>query len=421
MIRLIVLLLLVVIVFLPFAWPSQKITGQMLLPIIEKHRNWPGNIVRETVLFAEKKPQLILHAQFVSLEPDRLPSIIACDHNRQLLVKFDKVNDKWDEQAIAHGIPSAAHINVGDIDDDGDSDLAVAVLGNLYPDENKVGSVLLMLQEGDQWVQHKLPFPFRRIADVEMVDIDADGDQDLLVAEFGHVHGSIQWLECTGDLNYKAHILHRAPGAIHIISNDFDADGDVDFAACVSQHDEEVYVFENLTGNSFKKHRIFKSINYDLGISGMTGSDIDEDGDLDLILSCGDNFENSFHYPQPYHGCYLLSNAGGLNFKNNKIADIPGCYGSCVGDFDGDGDKDVAAVSVINSWSHKDAYSLFILRQSELGDFETYRAVNDPIQMVTCDSVDLNGDGRDEILTGCMHLYAPFERLGGVDVWYLDQ
>ena len=419
--RIIVCSLIIAVVIIPIAWPKKLIQGNVLEPVIPLHQQWSGVIERTPIAEIPEAPAMMLHCQAIKFRDKEQQSIIACDHNRQAVVLYERKDQQWQEEIIAHGIPSAAHVDVGDLDGDGDQDLVIAVLGNLFPDENKVGKIVLLKQQDNIWSQHTLPFNLRRVADVEFADLDGDGDQDLIVAEFGHHHGSIQWLECVGSMEYRQHILHRAPGSIHIISNDFDLDGDIDFACCVSQHDEEVYLFENDGHGGMQKHRIFKSANYDLGISGLAKGDIDNDGDLDLIISCGDNFENSFHYPQPYHGCYLLTNNGGLQFDCEKIADIPGCYGACVGDFDGDGDMDVAAVSVINTWQNPYAAGLYLIEQKSPGHFTTFRLVNNPIQMVSCDKIDMNDDGQDEIITSCMHLHEPFERYGSVDYWTVNK
>ena len=75
---------------------------------------------------------------------------------------------------------------------------------------------------------------------------------------------------------------------------------------------EEVWTFENTGGGTFTPHRVFETLNFDLGTAGLVASDLDGDGDVDLILPAGDNLEDIHSFPQPYHGCYLAGEPGEL-------------------------------------------------------------------------------------------------------------
>ena len=44
-------------------------------------------------------------------------------------------------------------------------------------------------------------------------DLDADGDIDLTLCEFGHDEGTVSWLENDGG-NWRQHILDPRPGSI---------------------------------------------------------------------------------------------------------------------------------------------------------------------------------------------------------------
>ena len=72
---------------------------------------------------------------------------------------------------------------------------------------------------------------------IELVDLDQDGDIDVL-----HTNGdsfdrgakpyhSVQWLENTGDFPFVHHRLCEMPGALDATARDFDGDGDLDIVA----------------------------------------------------------------------------------------------------------------------------------------------------------------------------------------------
>ena len=65
------------------------------------------------------------------------------------------------EQTIA-GVAAPAHAEVVDFDKDGDLDLLVAALGFLFPNNNRVGSVIVLENDGDAALQVALHRRSRR-------------------------------------------------------------------------------------------------------------------------------------------------------------------------------------------------------------------------------------------------------------------
>ncbi|NRA37260.1 MAG: VCBS repeat-containing protein [Planctomycetes bacterium] len=416
-----VILILLVIILLPFCYTDSYIAGSAVYPITNVYKKYAGHIAHCSPIGPASNAAMILHCQIASLENNNVNNIVICDHMNSNIVAYTYTGNEWGTRIIYEGVRGPSHLHISDLDGDGDNDIAVASLGDLFPNDDSVGGVVILEKMPEGYRPHVLPFRLRRVTDVQPADLDNDGDMDLIVSVFGHDHGEIFWLEELGSFTYKKHVLHRAPGAIHVVIGDYDKDDDMDFAVCISQHDEEVRMFENNGAAEFTSSIIFKSLNYELGISGLYGSDIDSDGYKDLLLSCGDNLESSFHYPLRGHGCYLLRNIGGLKFDQRKIADIPGCYGLTVGDFDADGDQDIAAVTMINLWQQEGASSLVLMENDGKLDFTPFSLARDPIQMVSCASGDVTGDGKIDIITTCMHLFPPFERFGAIDVWSLNR
>ncbi len=88
--------------------------------------------------------------------------------------------------------------------------------------------------------------------------------------------------------------------------------------------------FDNDGKGNFTPRLLFESLNYDLGSAGLVKTDLDGDGDLDLLLPAGDNLEDSQSYPQPYHGCFWLeNNAVGTKptpwaFTSHRISNLGG-------------------------------------------------------------------------------------------------
>ncbi|MEK6246610.1 MAG: FG-GAP-like repeat-containing protein, partial [Planctomycetales bacterium] len=206
-----------------------------------------------------------------------------------------------------------------------------------------------------------------------------------------------------------------APGAIHVPVSDFDGDGDLDIVTVISQDEEEVWGFENLGKGKFRRHPIHSSINFDLGSAGLVKTDLDGDGDQDLLLPVGDNLEDSeISFAQTYHGCYWLENLGDWHFKSHRIARLGGCYAAASGDLDGDGDQDVVLVSMDNEWSKPGNPSIVWLENNGQQQFQPWSIADRPVNLTTVACGDLNGDDRIDIVTGGLRWLPPWDRLGRV-------
>ncbi len=364
-------------------------------------------------------PPLITNVQVTDVDGDGNSDILACDVVKNAVVWQRHLEDgTWDtEKVIIDDLIAPAHAEVTDLDGDGNADIVVAVLGNIWPDDGVVGSVVWAQRVQDGYVRHIILDDVRRVADVQAGDLDGDGDLDLAVAVFGYARGEILWLENLANGNFRKHFITEGPGAIHVPLSDYDADGDLDIVTVFSQEEEEVYGLENLGNGEFRRHLLFRSHNFDLGIAGLVKSDLDGDGDADLLLPCGDNLEDQNAYPQQYHGCFWLENTGNWTFSTQRIASFGGTYAASPGDLDGDGDQDVVLVSMSNEWEQPDNPSIVWVENLGERKFRTWQLANDPIHLVTVSCGDLNNDGRDDIVAGGLHLRSPFDRQGRITVW----
>jgi len=84
---------------------------------------------------------------------------------------------------------------------------------------------------------------------------------------------------------------------------------------------------------------------------------------------------------------------------------------------DSDGDLDLIAVSGFGDWSNPDTVTLMGWLNDGEQNFEPLVIATSPIQMVTADAGDLDGDGIPEIVTGGYHSFPPFEHMSAVTLW----
>ncbi|MGI9495946.1 MAG: FG-GAP repeat domain-containing protein [Mariniblastus sp.] len=378
---------------------------------------------RESLLPNPEFGQLFANVKLIPSADSDWMDVLAADCRTGLVKRLIHETDgSWRETVINQDriLPGPGGVNPVDFDGDGDIDYLVSCIGGIQPTNDLVGRVCLLRNNDGVFETIDILKNVRRVTDAQYGDFDDDGDLDLVVAVFGGLlQGQILYLENDGELNFTDHELMNISGSIHVPVGDFDNDGDLDFAALVSQEEEEVIAFEN-PGDGFvnaKRHWIFSSSNFDLGTAGMVATDLDQDGDQDFLIAIGDNLELINNAAQPWHGVKWLENKGDWNFEPHQIASVGGIYGVAPADFDGDGDIDVAAVSIFNDWSQENAASVVWLENDGNQNFQTWQVASEPIQLscVTCG--DINNDGTPDIVTGSFHFRRPYSKYGSVDAF----
>ena len=357
-----------------------------------------------------------------SAEGDWMDVVAADCRTGQVTRLSHEADGSWSETVINQDrlLPGPGGVNPVDFDGDGDIDYLVSCIGGIQPTNDLVGRVCLLKNNDGVFETIDILDSVRRVTDAQHGDFDNDGDLDLVVAVFGGLlQGQILYLENDGNLNFTDHELMNISGAIHVPVGDFDNDGDLDFAALVSQEEEEVIAFEN-PGDGLvnaKRHWIFSSSNFDLGTAGMVATDLDQDGDQDFLIALGDNLELINNAAQPWHGVKWLENKGDWSFESHQIASVGGIYGVAPADFDGDGDIDVAAVSMFNDWSQDQAASVVWLENDGNQNFKTWQVASDPIQLSCVACGDINNDGTADIVTGSFHFRRPYTKFGSIDAF----
>ena len=363
-----------------------------------------------------ERPQ-IAHVQVVDLDGDGLLDILVCDAGRNLVSwirQFPAAT--YTERPVNSDIRAPAHVEPIDFDGDGDLDLVVASLGELFPSNLQIGSVVILENDGDQhFTSHVVAEGLPRVADVRAGDLDGDGDLDLAVAAFGYDHGETLWLENLGRWEFDANVLQRLAGPVNVLVADINDDDDLDIVALVSQEWEEIWAFdgsERLTGEL-----LWGSTNEDFGSSWITLVDLDRDGDPDILYSNGDAFDYAPANSRPWHGVQWLENRGDLQFESHRIADLSGASSPQATDLDGDGDLDVVVVSAYNNWDEETAQSLVWLENNGQMQFAMHHIARSPTHLITLAVGDLDGNGTVDLVTGGMHISGPVDRMSRVTVW----
>jgi VCBS repeat protein len=310
---------------------------------------------------------------------------------------------------LAH-LGHPAIVEPADFDADGVDDYLVGDLGTFLPEDHDLGRALWLHPHPQRgWVADALATGLGRVAHVASGDFDGDKDLDVLVAAFGwRKTGRILLLRRSDDESgkpkYEEEVVDPRHGPSHVLPIDWDRDGDLDFVALISQEHEKVELFRNDGAGNFRPETIFAAGDPGYGSSGIELIDFDDDGDMDVLLTNGDSMDS--RTLKPSHGVRWLENKGDPPFTAHLLTNLPGAFKAVAGDIDGDGDRDVIVIAfppmgtAPSTWPSTDL--LVVLEQTTPGQFARH-VLPEKIGGTAMTAGDFDGDGDLDLATGAFH------------------
>ena len=395
-------------------------------PALPPPAPWPapetGRFVRRSLSFPNAVAEpAVANVRLADLDGDPRLELLVSDM-RQGVLLLGRPYDPSANLSLLAEVPHPVHAEVVDLDRDGVKDLIVADLGEFYPGDHEKGAVAWLKgrKEGGYALYTQGGFP--RVADVEAADFDGDGKLDLVVAAFGWRRtGEIDVLynrttDAARPVFERKKVDARA-GPIHVIPADLDGDGRMDFVALLAQHYESVVAFLNQgPEKGFRQETIYAGPHPNWGSTGIQLVDLDGDGDLDVLMTNGDMFDDRIL--KPYHGIQWLENRGRYPFAPHLLATLPGVHRAVAADLDGDGDLDIVACVFTAGPLGTDESrlpSLVWLEQTKPGRFERHvLEVGNPTH-ATLDAGDYDRDGDVDVVAGIFTMGRPAQ--ASVDVW----
>ena len=270
-----------------------------------------------------------------------------------------------------------------DLDGDGDMDVLSGVSGDdIFWYENVNG-------DGSVWIEHVILNIFCWASKTYAADLDSDGDKDIIYIcnqSPGTGNGVIRWLENDGVGNFGTEHNIGYSG-FQIYATDIDGDGDMDVLTNMTEYDynKRIIWYENDGYGNFGSEQIIIS-NADAFISSVYATDLDGDGDMDVLSASGD--DNKIAWYENVNG------DGSVWIEHIITTDALEARSVYATDIDNDGNMDVLSAS------YDDNKIAWYDNINGLGDFG-------PQQIITTDAngaesvyaEDLNGDGYMDVLS----------------------
>jgi hypothetical protein len=239
-----------------------------------------------------------------------------------------------------------------------------------------------------------------RIASHRTADIDGDGREDLLVCGFGdHPGGRVGiWWNDQGQL--KEQLLTEESGAVWGDVADIDRDGDRDLVITFANSRPRIVAYLNEGGHRFTPRNIVeRPIGW--GYNRCLLVDWDNDGDLDIIETAGNNLELRGRPIKPHHGIRVLRNDGAGQFADALFERLDGAIDVTAGDFNRDGRIDIAATAFYLDWRQSPPTTFLLLLQKADGTVER-ESIDEKYwnRWMRIASADADNDGDIDIILG---------------------
>ncbi len=284
----------------------------------------------------------------------------------------------------------------------------VTLPGILHPNNQNKGTILRHEESMHfdlESIDVILDSLFRPVRSIHK-DFSGDGIADYLVCEYGNDIGRLTFYRAISSEEFSREVIEEIPGSISMEAYDFNKDGYDDVIVLFAQGDERIVIYYNDGRGNFNADnmKIVERYPAVYGSMFIDLQDFNNDGHIDILYVCGDNFDYSMIL-KPYHGIRILENDGNDNFSQKYFFSIYGAAKADVNDYDGDGDLDMMVAANFADMNKNPERGIMYFECLGLYNYKPYSfSASSDNQWNTITTGDFDMDGDLDVLVGAMYL-----------------
>ena len=124
----------------------------------------------------------------VDLDQDGLLDVVFCESRQNKVIWLRQYpRGVFTEKVLAENMRAPVHVEAADMNGDGHLDLIVSSMGVVFPDNDRIGTVFILENDGHQnFTPHIVLENTSRVTDARAADLNGDGKLDLALAQFGY-------------------------------------------------------------------------------------------------------------------------------------------------------------------------------------------------------------------------------------------
>ncbi|MEZ4899037.1 MAG: VCBS repeat-containing protein [Saprospiraceae bacterium] len=271
-------------------------------------------------------------------------------------------------------------------------------MGPILPSEIPRGSLTRRIDSLTSVVIGDLHRPVYTV----FADLNGDGEDEILLAEFGNKTGDLALVAKDDSGKYQKRILLEVPGIIRILVRNMDQDDQPDLVVLASQGNEGVYILSNLGNLEFSSRQVIRLPSV-YGSSWIELVDMDQDQDQDIVLANGDNADYSYSL-KPYHGIRIFTNDGNNSFSQAWFYPVYGATRVIAEDFDQDKDVDLLVTAYFADYDELSEESIIYLENQGTQPFQftpfTSAKAAALGRWLISEAVDYDHDGDLDVILG---------------------